>query len=135
MKQEKNAGFEVLRLFVGIVFLSAAAYRTAVWSTGAREMQALGLPEAFSFIVVVLELVVGSALVLDKWVAWASIVGMVFIGIALVMGLLAGGADLLRQAGELFVFDPTPTDMILHGSYLLMLLALFLSLKKRKKES
>jgi hypothetical protein len=50
--------------------------------------------------------------------------------VALGGALLSNGYNIIAQAGELFIFDATPTDFFMHFVFLVILIFLFRSKTK-----
>lgn len=117
----------LLRLFLGLTFLSAGIYRIFNWQQAVIEFSRFGLGSAYYLIVlmIILEIVGGLMLIFDVKTKEILLIFIIFIIISLISALLVNGNNILSGLGELFTFDLTPTDLFLHFTYLIILVYLF----------
>ncbi|MBI2054164.1 MAG: DoxX family protein [Candidatus Staskawiczbacteria bacterium] len=124
----------LLRLFLGLVFLSAGIYRIFNWEKAILEFSQIAifsvLPYYALIFTVALEIIGGLLLIFRKKARLVLFVFIVFLVIALSAMIMNNGKELLSNAGELFSFDATPTDVFLHFTYLVILTYLFFRTKK-----
>ena len=122
-KRAKNSSVfskNFLSYFLAAVFFLAAAYRLLFISAAYSEMQTLHLPAYFAFFVIALELLLAVGFLSKKFVSISSVGAIVFIASAVLAGMLANFQSILSNLGELFIFNPTPTDILLHLMYVLV---------------
>lgn len=117
----------LVRCAIGIVFLSAATYRLINASAGFDELSRLRLPSFFYFLIIAVEITVGTAFIINKLVKYAALLSILFLVGAIGWGLIVNGSYVLSNIGELFVFDANPTDIFLHAIYIAVLLYIFRS--------
>lgn len=116
----------LLRLFLGIIFLSAGVYRIFNWQQAVLEFSKLNLNFVYLIaLIIALEIIGGLFLILNIKTKKVLLVFIVFILLALMVALLSSGQALINNIGELFSFDANPTDVFLHFTYLIILTYLF----------
>lgn len=120
-KQSKN----LLNIFFGIVFLSAAVYRILNPQAGINELNEFNIHGFFIYFVIAFELFVGTLFLLEKKLKLASLLTILFLSIAIIISILINFSDILKNIGELFVFDSTPTDILLHLIYLSLIIYIY----------
>ena len=128
MKWIKN-GIDLVRILLGIVFLSAAVYRLFNYDAGINELSGFSV-EFLLIPMIILELSIGILLLINKGVRLAAITASIFLILAIVMGFVNNGKNIVSNLGELFVFNANPTDILLHIIYLAVLIFLFKKYKK-----
>lgn len=116
----------LLRVMMGGVFVSAGLFRLFVPQAALDEMVNLSLPAILVFPITAFEIAMGFSLILNRYIKYTSAALIIFLFIALVKGLVIGGGGLWLSAGELFVFNTTPTDVFMHLVFLVVLVFLFL---------
>lgn len=115
----------LLRIFLGIIFLSAGIYRIFNWPKAVIEFEALNLNSVYLIVLITgLEIVGGLLLLLNIKTKKVFLVFAVIMALAIINAFLAGGKNIILQSGELFAFDLTPTDVFLHTTYLIILIYL-----------
>jgi uncharacterized membrane protein YphA (DoxX/SURF4 family) len=110
-----------LRLIMGMVFILAASFRLLFPSQAGAELAGLGLPGLMTWIIVLIELIVGVMLLVDYRVQVAAWIGIAFLGLALLWAFTHGFRQILDSVSDLFVFDIDPTDILLHFMYIILL--------------
>jgi uncharacterized membrane protein YphA (DoxX/SURF4 family) len=115
---------------VGIIFLLAAAYRIIFYKDALIEVSRLGLPAFMSIVVIIIELAIGSMLLAAYKPRLAAIIGIGFLCLAILWAFINRWQSILSDSKELFVFDATPTDILLHGMYIVLLIMFLDRLKK-----
>ena len=130
-----NRGTALLRILMGIVFLSAAVYRIFNPDDAAAEMASLNLPQLLMFPMIALELLMGVLLLLGRYlqVVLPSAIGLMVLANGI--GLWKNAATIAQTAGTLFVFDATATDAVLHLTFTIILIALLLSVQQRHEKT
>jgi uncharacterized membrane protein YphA (DoxX/SURF4 family) len=117
----------LLRLFLGLVFVSAGIYRIFNWQAAVLEIHKLNLNSVYlSIFLIAIEIIGGLLLIFNIKTKKVLLVFIIFIIIALVSAFLANGKDIISKSGELFTFSPTPTDVFLHFTYLIILIYLLI---------
>lgn len=133
MKIKLQADY-LLKLFLGIIFLSAGIYRIFNWQSAILEVSNLGLPfpSIISAFVVILEIIGALALLFNIQTKKALYVFSAFLGAALLWSLATSWQTLISGAGVLFTFNSNSTDFFLHFTYLIILLYLIFQIKNKK---
>jgi uncharacterized membrane protein YphA (DoxX/SURF4 family) len=122
----------LLRLFLGLTFLSAGIFRVFNWNAAVIEFSGLNLSTANYLIVLIiaLEIIGGLLLILNIKIKEVLLIFSSFIVIAIIIAFMANGNNIIANYKELFTFTPSPTDTFLHFTYLIILIYLI-----NKKES
>jgi uncharacterized membrane protein YphA (DoxX/SURF4 family) len=116
----------LLKLFLGLVFVSAGLYRIFNWQSAILELSELNLNSIYLLIfIIALEIIGGLFLIFNIQAKKVLLVFIIFIIIALISAFLVNGKDIISNLGQLFTFSPTSTDVFLHFTYLIILLYLF----------
>ena len=132
MKLSKESSVNFLRIFIGLVFLSAGIYRIFFFQSAVSEFNSMGTPIFFLFVAIIVEIGAGLLLILNRQVIVAAATMILFLLIALVISFINAGKSFFENASELFSLTPTPDDIFLHITYLIILVVLLLySLKKK----
>ncbi len=119
-----------LRIFLGLVFLSAGFFRILNSNLAVLEFINLRLPGWLSPIMIIFELGAGLGLLVNRYSKKIYYSLSIFLVIVLAWAFIIDGQSILNQAGELFVFNLNPTDWFLH--FIFLLLAIFLLAKERE---
>jgi uncharacterized membrane protein YphA (DoxX/SURF4 family) len=115
----------LLRLFLGLTFLTAGIYRIFNWQQTTAEFSNLHLNFAYlSVLTIILEIAGGLLLIFNIKTKKVLLIFVVFILLALASAFFANGKNIISGFGELFFFSPTPTDVFLHFTYLIILIYL-----------
>jgi uncharacterized membrane protein YphA (DoxX/SURF4 family) len=122
-----------LRVFIGIVFLCAASFRILNPAAGFLELERLALPSFLYYVIIALELLLGLLLLSGRLVRQAAAAGALLLVLAIAVAFAAHFKEILASLGELCVFDPTPTDILLHAIYIAMLLVLVFNLRRKSQ--
>lgn len=122
----------LLRLFLGLVFVSAGLYKIFNWQQSLIEISNLNLsfPYIISVIVVILEIIGGLFLIFNIQTKKVLLVFAGFLSLALLWTIIISWEGLLSNAGILFAFRADPTDFFLHFTYLIILIYLLSELKR-----
>lgn len=134
MEEQKKSGenFGILRIYLGIIFLSAGVYRIFHLSRAYSEIVSIapGFYGLFLALTIILEIFLGAFLILDFKVKVAAEALFTFVAFATILMIIRSGREIFQNFSDLFFFNATPTDFFLHLTYMSMLLALILKLKK-----
>ncbi len=120
---------DFLRIFLALVFLSAGVFRIFNSDMAVLEFLALKLPIFLSPLMIIFEIGAGLGLLLNKFTKYIYSALIVFVIFALVTALAVNGKEIVSGAGELFVFNLTPTDWFLHFTFLLIASVLLIGKK------
>jgi uncharacterized membrane protein YphA (DoxX/SURF4 family) len=112
--------------FIGLVFLSAAIYRSFNYQLAVEEFANLKLPPSFVPFVIVLECLLAAAFLFQKKVRYAALTAILFLASAITIAFITHHQTLLANVSELFFFHTNPTDVFLHMVYVGILTTLFL---------
>lgn len=129
----------MLRILLGLIFLSAGSFRVIWPSAALAELASLQLPQFLAVPLMIFEITMGLALIFNRYVKVVYIILFVFMIGAICHALILGGSALWLAAGELFVFNINPTDIFMHLVFAFILLYLFLvtnhdkNLKEKKE--
>ncbi len=126
-----NQKNNVLRIFLGLIFLSAGIFRIFNPELAKLEMIELHLPDFFTWLIIILEIVGGILLLFNKYVKKVLIFFTIFLITALIIGLIINGREIIYQAKELFVYNLNPTDFFLHFTFLIIIIVLLSSYRKK----
>jgi uncharacterized membrane protein YphA (DoxX/SURF4 family) len=120
----------ILRILMAVIFLTAGFFRVFNYPEAALELLKLGLPEFFTWFILVIEIGGGFLLLFNKLTRKVLIVFILFLIFALVNALIINCQGIISRAGELFVFDANPTDFFMHFVFLMILIFLMKVEKK-----
>ena len=109
----------LITLVLGIVFVLAGSYRIIFPDNATQEMIDLGLPTILSYLLIPFELLIGTMFLTNKYIRQTSIATLVFLGFAILWGVMVNPSVILNTH-ELYVFNTTPTDLLLHAMYFLL---------------
>jgi uncharacterized membrane protein YphA (DoxX/SURF4 family) len=121
----------VLRILMGLVFLSAGVYRIFFPVQAAQEMIDLHLPVILTWLIVILEILGGLFLLSGKFQRTVNMVMIIFLCLAIINVMVLKGREIIASVGRLFVFTPEPVSIFLHLVFIIILFVLFLSGRKR----
>jgi len=122
-----NNSFDVLRILMALVFISAGCFRVFNSELAKLELINLHLPIFLSYILIIFEIIGGLLLLINKFVKQISILFIIFLVFALGWLLIFNGKILLNQVSELFILNSTPTDFFLHLVFLIILIFLLIN--------
>jgi uncharacterized membrane protein YphA (DoxX/SURF4 family) len=128
--QEVSWPLVVVRYFLALVFLSAGVFRLLAPVAAELEFSRLGLPEELSLLMTVFEIIAGLCLIFSLFLRVVYFLLASFLAFALFWALFRNFSGLISSAGELFVFDLSPTDWFLHAIFLGLILCLAIRRKK-----
>lgn len=110
-----------IRIILGIVFLSAGVVRLCNSWLIEMEMSNLHLPFWIGYFVIIFEIIVWTCFLIWKYVKIALYLTAAFLGVAIINSIIINYSNILNSINELFIFDPTPTDVWLHAIYLMLI--------------
>lgn len=131
MNQTNFRPLTLLRIFIGLVFLAAGLYRLFSWPAAVLEFSQISpaLTYPLLFFTLALEIIGGLLLILNLKTKTVALIFILFLTFALIKILSNSGPVIVSKAQELFFLDPTPTDLFLHFTYLIILISIFLTKK------
>jgi len=121
----------ILRVLMGLIFLSAALFRIFNPEMARFELSALSLPSFLLWPLVIFEFLTGLFLLINFRVRSTALVLIVFLLFALIQALLVNGPEIWREASQLFIFQANPVEWFLHLVFVFILVNLVL--EKREK--
>jgi len=124
----------LLKIFLGIVFLSAGFFRIFNWPAAISEFG--GITKKFIYplliLTIIIEIAGGLLLILNKKIKLVSTVFIFLILSGIIINLFKHGSAIFSQINELFLLNPNPTDLFLHATYLIILISFILAIKRVK---
>ena len=113
-----------LKLFLGLVFLSAGIYRVFNIQAAIKEFSIFPEPLIYPFIIftIIIEILGGVLLLLNKKTKIVAIAFSLFIIFAIISAFIISGKEIVSNSSELFSFDTNPTDVFMHFTYLIILI-------------
>ncbi len=114
----------ILRIFLGLVFLSAGLYRAfhverALLEFGNIVSGSLIYP--LIYLVIILEIIGGLFLIFNFKTRTTTLVFFIFILLVIVESLIFSRQEIVSGFGELFFYNTNATDFFLHITYLIIL--------------
>ena len=128
-KIKKSNSEDILRILIGLVFLSAGIFRIFNVGEAAGEIKLLNLSSLLAWPLIIFEVAGGLALIFRKYFKIVTAIFIIFLLIVLINAIFLDGAHLFYEASELFVFSLNSTDFFLHFVFLIILIS-FLMKKK-----
>lgn len=118
----------LLRLGLGTVFILAGLHRIIFFKMAYNNFIDVGIVPATPFVVftIILELIVGFLLIINKFVKQSCIAIAMLLIVGITASILRAGHILVENINEVFLLTHTPTDIILHISYLIGVLTILL---------
>ncbi|MFA5131654.1 MAG: DoxX family protein [Patescibacteria group bacterium] len=123
---------EILRLFLAVVFLSAGIFRIFNPGAATEEFSALRLPLFLAPLMIIFEIIAGLLLLFNRFTKQVYYGLIMFMIIVLGWSFILSGGTLIREAGELFVFNLNPTDFFLHFVFLIIAIVLLIRMKQSR---
>jgi len=117
------------RIIFALIFLGAGIYRLLNPNESFHEMEMLGLPNYPAYLIIGFEILCGIFLLLGKKLNLVYLSLASFLTIALLWGLISNFTMIIDTSTQLFIFNTTATDMMLHLMYLIVIIII---LKKQK---
>ncbi len=118
----KFKAITLLRIFLGLVFLSAGVYRLFHWQGAVLEFSQLKLDSTYlPGLAVIFEIIGGAFLLFNFQTKKVLLAFIIFLAAAIFWAFIVSGQSISSSAGELFFFRANPTDLFLHFTYLVLL--------------
>lgn len=118
-------------MFLGIIFLSAGLFRIFDYPAAQLEVNGLQLPIAASVLVIILELAIAICFLTNRYVKYASLVAALFLMVPISISFFLYSEMLYSQFSDLFVFNATATDVVLHLVFLVLVVLIFVTERKK----
>ncbi|MBI2647451.1 DoxX family protein [Candidatus Woesearchaeota archaeon] len=129
-----NDPLVLLRLGLGIVFLLAGIHRVIFFDLAYKNFIDLNLnpPALLVVITIILELITGTLLIINRFIVQACVTIMLILTIGIIASIIRSGYTLIQNINEIFILTYTSTNIILHLSYFIGIVTLLLyNLKPR----
>ncbi len=125
----------LLRMGLGVVFLLAGIHRVIFFDLAYKNFIDLSLnpPAPLVVITIILELIAGTLLIINRFVVQACIAIITILIAGIIASIMRSGYTLIQNINEIFILTYTPTNIILHLSYLIGIITLLLNNLKIKK--
>ena len=128
---KKITSQDILRIFLGIVFLSAGIFRIFNPLIAQIELENLKVPGFLTYFLIIFEILTALLLFSKKYLKVVYFSLIFFLAFALINALVVNGKNIVNSAYELFVFNANPTDFLLHFIFLLILIVLIKEFKSK----
>jgi len=126
-KNNLKSGRKWLIVLMSLIFISAGVFRILNPEAAKTELINLGMPVFLTWFLAFFEIAGGTAMLCGGKIARiAFLIFIVFLLFALAIALIINGTGILAQAGELFVFNTTPTDFFLHFVFIVIMFSLLI---------
>ena len=127
----------LLRVGLGIVFVLAGLHRILFFNLAYANFVDLSLkpPSTLVILTIIIELVAGVLLIINKFVAEACVFIILLLLGGITSAIIRAGYSLVQKINEIFLITYTPTDIVLHISYLVGIITILLfSLKRNDRK-
>lgn len=121
--KDKNPIF-ILRIFLGLIFLSAGLYRALHIERAFLEFSPMvnhTIIYPAIYLVILLEIIGGLFLIFNFKIKITVLVFFIFMFLVIVQSLIFSSQEILSGFEELFFYNINPTDFFLHFTYLIIL--------------
>lgn len=117
-----------LRIGLGIVFLLAGLHRIVFFDMAYKNFIDVGLEPAALLVIVtvIVELAAGILMLINRFIPQSSAMIIILLVIGIIAAVKRAGVDFINNINEVFLLTYTPTDIVLHISYLLVAVTLFI---------
>ena len=117
-----------LRITIGIIFLSAGLHRIFFFSIAYQNFLELGIKFVMPLLVVtiLIEIVCGFLLIINRFIIPASMTIGITLIFAIILSFLNSKPEFFHNINELFILTVTPTNILLHVTYLVGVITLLL---------
>jgi uncharacterized membrane protein YphA (DoxX/SURF4 family) len=123
----------ILRILVSLIFITAASYRIVFFSSGVKELMPLGYNLYIIYvmvcIIIILEMICGICILIKEYFKIAVLSLVMLMVYAIASTIIVCPVCIISNIAELFVFNPTPTDVWLHFLYLTILITFLIHYK------
>tara|TARA_Y100000310_G_C20639880_1_gene793298 strand:- start:1100 stop:1534 length:435 start_codon:yes stop_codon:yes gene_type:complete len=107
----KKNPLSLLRIFLGLIFLSAGLQKILFFKVTYENFLLLGIYPAIPFLIItiILEVICGILLVINRYKLFASLVLGLIILITIIVSVINGGYSLLNNINDIYILTLTPT--------------------------
>lgn len=130
----KDHPLSLLRIFLGIVFVSAGLHRLIFFSIAYENFSNFGIVPVMPLLVItiVMQIIAGVLLIINRLVIPASLIIAIIVIAGIVVSFVKANAGFYANLNELFILTATPTNIVLHITYLIGIVTLVLYQLNRK---
>lgn len=118
---------KAVQILLGIVFLSAALFRIWNYPAAEQELSCMGLPGSASILVILIELAIAVCFLTHRCVKYASLAAAIFLTVPISISFILCSEAICSQLSDLFVFNATATDVVLHIVFLVLAVLIFIT--------
>lgn len=118
---------KAVQILLGIIFLSAALFRTFNYPAAKLELSNMGIPGPASILVILIELTIAACFLTHRFVKYASLAAAVFLTVPIGISVFLYPEDIYSQLSDLFVFNATATDVVLHIVFFVLVVLIFIT--------
>lgn len=123
-------GNDFLIKYLGILFLSVGLIRTQIKNEREKELINFGLPNNFDYFIILFEISIGLALLLNTiYEKYFLIIILIFLIMASVIIVVKNFNTIINNAFEVFTFQPSPMSLALHFTYIIIIISILLNYK------
>ncbi|HII66243.1 TPA: DoxX family protein [Candidatus Woesearchaeota archaeon] len=117
-----------LRIGLGLVFLLAGIHRIVFFGLAVQNFTDVGLRPAPALVVlaIIAELIAGILFLLNRRMVQACLLIMAVMLAGIFASVIRAGTSLWQNINEVFMLTYTPTDIVLHISYVIGILTVLL---------
>ena len=132
----ENHALTILRVGIGLVFLLAGLHRIFFFSIGYQNFLDLGILFATPLLIITIlvEIICGFLLIINRFIIPASLAIIALLATGIIVSFVKAGYNFIEDINELFILTATPTNILLHITYLVGILTLLLYSLSKKKE-
>jgi len=125
----KLKGNDFIIKFLGLVFILTGVFRYFLYDGRKQELINMNLPDGFDYIIIIFELMVGFVLFFDIGNKLTTLlIVLIFLTMGTILIIINNFNNLIQDANSVWIFQPTAMCVILHFTYIIMIIGLFLNL-------
>lgn len=134
LKNIQNQPILLLQYGLGIVFFLAGLQRIFFFEMARQNFIDLGLVPAVPLVILTIfaELVASLCFFTDRHVEKGSALIVIVLLIGITASIIRAGSSLVQNFNEVFLLTYTPTNIVMHTTYLIGILAVLLNSLKKK---
>tara|TARA_B100001971_G_scaffold204481_1_gene220680 strand:+ start:237 stop:671 length:435 start_codon:yes stop_codon:yes gene_type:complete len=124
----KKHPVSLLRIVLGLVFLSAGLQKAFFFQEAYENFLDLGINFITPLLIITisLQIIAGILLIINKYVVPAAFAIGLLLLVGVTMSILKAGYSLVENINELFILTYTPTNIFLHITYLIGVITILL---------
>lgn len=122
---------DILIYYLGFVFILASFHRIYLKSQREKEAyEVLKLPKYFDILIIIFEFIVGVLLISNfKYKSYLLFILVIFLIIFTIILIYHNLEKILNSYNEIFTYQPTSMSLILHITYIVIIVAILLQEK------